>query len=132
MSELTNALHLLLDFPAVRYLMCNTHGRLNGGEKAEKHIQMTDVMCKVFVPKKQRQLRMFIHDWTQQLTSNLDTEIGFPIDDPHPDYDRLTPLFIDRFIELTLAAIAASKEMEQWEDFNGKYDYVWWLNRKGV
>lgn len=39
-----------------------------------------------------------IHDATQDLTSFLDEEIGFPLEDPRPDYSKFIPLFFSEFI----------------------------------
>ena len=102
-----HAFWLLAQFDIHRYLMANTAGRLDGYEKAERHRRI----CNIFVALTKRveiddvhmdhfELHQKIHDPSQALTSHLDTAIGFPIDDRHPDYDRLAKRFSKRFIEL--------------------------------
>lgn len=101
--------HLLwmaMDFPIVRYLLANTHGRANGAEKAERHIELTCIYLasKMLCPSVEKvkslhwDLMMKIHNATQVLTNNLDREIGFPIYDTPDDYDALALKFFDKFI----------------------------------
>jgi hypothetical protein len=100
--------HLLwmnMEFPIVRYLLSNTHGRLNGTEKAERHIDL----CAIFLASKlfcsidkarSNDNWIRIHDATRKLTDNLDGEIGFPIFETPEDYEQLALKFFDRFLEL--------------------------------
>lgn len=98
-------LWLLMEFPIRRYLLANTHGRLNGNEKAEQHIEMSAIflackkMCSIEKARHDDDW-IKIHDATQELTDDLDTEIGFPIYETPEDYDELDRKFFDRFIEL--------------------------------
>ena len=98
-------LWLLMEFPIVRYLLSNTHGRFNGSEKAEQHIALSAIflaykkMCSLNKARTDDDW-MKIHDATTELTDHLDREIGFPIYDRPDDYDELARKFFDRFIEL--------------------------------
>lgn len=98
-------LWLLMEFPIRRYLLSNTHGRLNGNEKAEQHIAMSAIflaykkMCSIEKARNDEDW-IKIHDATQKLTDNLDKEIGFPIYEAPEDYDELGRKFFDRFVEL--------------------------------
>lgn len=98
-------LWMLMEFSIGRYLLSNTHGRLNGFEKAERHIEL----CAIFIAAKtfsnidsakSHEDLMLIHDATQKLTGNLDKEIGFPIDEQPEDYDELARNFFNKFINL--------------------------------
>lgn len=137
---LDRALWLLMQFDITRYLMANTSGRLSGGEKAEKHLSLCETYCKVKLASRRmsihdsfrdRSLLMFIHDWSQSLTSYLDSAIGFPVDDPHPDYDKLSPKFFDKFIALCDEAWVAAQDQEGDDDFDGKYSHIKYLNSQG-
>lgn len=109
------ACRLHLDHTINRYLMSNAHGRLDGAEKAQRHIQL----CTFYVAAVRgvddldmvrRGLESHeddfqaVHEATQALTDHLDEVIGFPLDD-RPDYDALVPLFFERFHELALQAL---------------------------
>lgn len=96
---------LLMEHAIVRYLLSNTHGRLNGFEKAEQHIEL----CAIFIAIKMfcstdkarnNEKIMKIHDATRELTDNMDKEIGFPIFECPEDYDDLALKFFDRFMEI--------------------------------
>lgn len=107
------ALWLLMELPIHRYLMSNTYGRLDGAEKATRHIEL----CEIYIATtyfistdKARihyndQLKM-VHDKTQLLTDYLDEMINFPLDDPHPDYNSLSKPFFFMFFHLAEQAIA--------------------------
>ena len=93
--------------------MSNADGRQNGAEKAEQHLMLSYIyvssVALVTVDKAMRMslddgngstfLYRKIHDATQKLTSYMDEEIGFPLVG-RPDYDKLAPLFFDKFIKL--------------------------------
>lgn len=142
-TALERALWLLMDFDINRYLMANTAGRLNGGEKAERHLALCTTYCMVMLDvglpngdrafgrlsSERRSLMMFIHDWTQTLTGYMDTEIGFPIED-RPDYDKLAPKFFARFIELCEEAVEAARIMRSRDAFKGEYSHIWYLNHQ--
>ena len=99
-------LWLLMEFPIHRYLLANTKGRLNGMEKAEKHLALSAIYvaakkkCSIDKAKSYDEW-MIVHDATQKLTGCLDTEIGFPIDETDDiDYDKFSHKFFDKFIAL--------------------------------
>lgn len=97
------------------YLESNACGRWDGSRKADTHRSL----CELFVserlevsPQKASALYVgsplnfekssliaLVRSSTTILTDNLDTEIGFPLD-VAPNYNRLTPVFVDRFISL--------------------------------
>lgn len=110
-AALRAACRLALDFHVHQYLMSNAVGRWSGAEKAHWHTEM----CRFYVAMafdvpldKVRRVReaefQAVHDRTQQLTDNLDTAIGFPLD-AEPDYDRLAPMFFSEFHRLALEAL---------------------------
>ena len=110
-KRINHLLWMQMDHYIHRYLMANTEGRQDGFEKAHHHMELTKIyLASILFCDKDRThyvnepngMEMFedIHDHTQELTSYLDTEIGFPLDDTRPDYDTLAPLFFNRFIEL--------------------------------
>ncbi len=98
-------LWLLMEHAIGRYLLSNTHGRLNGHEKAEQYIEMSAIflackkMCSIEKARHDDDW-IKIHDATRELTDNLDIEIGFPIFEVPENYDELYRKFFDRFIEL--------------------------------
>ena len=98
-------LWLLMEHSIVRYLLSNTHGRLNGHEKAEQHIQLSAIflaykkICSIDKARTDDDW-IKIHNATRELTDHLDREIGFPIYERPDDYDELARKFFDRFIEL--------------------------------
>ena len=92
-------------FPIHRYLLSNTMGRLNGGEKAEQHIKLSAIFiaskCFCSIDKAESDDRLMrIHDATQKLTDSMDIEIGFPVFEAEYDMDKLSRKFFDRFVEL--------------------------------
>jgi hypothetical protein len=96
---------LLIEFQIHRYLLANT--RLNGFEKAEQHIDMSAlfVALKLLITSDGARRHhwkkvMAIHDYTQKLTDNLDTEIGFPIGEEVDDinYEQLSRKFFNKFL----------------------------------
>ena len=121
-QRLKHALYMLMSFPIHRYLMSNTAGRESGFEKAEQHLHLSyiyvasqmgivdpDGATRVMVGKKTHEngweehgtmAYTYIHDATQELTDYMDEVIGFPVDDPRPDYDTLAPKFFEEFIRL--------------------------------
>ena len=98
-------LWMLMEFSIGRYLLSNSYGRLNGFEKAERHIELcaifiaSKLLCSIDSAKSDERL-MLIHDATQKLTGHMDKEIGFPINESPYDYDELASKFFDRFLEL--------------------------------
>lgn len=89
-----------------RYLMSNAVNRHDPAEKVERHIEL----CRFYVAAvrgcfPEDAIRDYeedfdqLHDESQDLTSSLDTEIGFPLDQT-PDYADLNPRFFERFHEI--------------------------------
>ena len=121
-QRLKHALYMLMSFPIHRYLMANTAGRLDGNEKADVHLRLSNIYVasqmgivdsdgakRVMVGSKIHEngweehgtmAYTYIHDATQKLTDYMDEVIGFPIDDSRPDYDALAPKFFEEFIRL--------------------------------
>lgn len=108
-TDQDHAFWLLAQHNVHRYLMANTAGRLSGYEKHKNH----DQMCRKFIALRRHtevdsvrscdaseEEWQRVHEATQRLTSHMDTEIGFPIEDTRPDYDRLAPLFAEKFLAL--------------------------------
>jgi hypothetical protein len=105
-QENRHLLWMLMEWPIHRYLLANTKGRLNGVEKAERHLYMSAIFvaskkrCSIDKAKSYDEW-MKVHDATQKLTGHLDTEIGFPIDETDDmDYNKLSRKFFDKFIAL--------------------------------
>lgn len=46
-----------------------------------------------------------VHTNTQKLTDHLDEVIGFPLDDPRPDYETLWLKFFEKFFDLSMEAL---------------------------
>ena len=95
-------------FYICRYLIANTDGRLDGAEKAEKHILLCEYYLEAFAIEKYSDdwMELFeqIHDNTQELTDKMDEKIGFPIKG-RPDYDSLEPKFFDIFHSIATKTI---------------------------
>lgn len=96
-----------------RYLMSNAEGRWDGAEKATRHIELCKFMVAVLRNGDPETIRrefeseyQAVHEKTQELTSYLDEQIGFPISG-RPDYEKLAPLFFENFFDLAIAAIQA-------------------------
>lgn len=105
------ACRLHLEFAIHRYLMANAEGRCDGAEKALRHLEMSYFYAAAFKGITTEEARihehdayMAVHDHTQTLTDNLDTEIGFPLTG-RPDYGTLAPLFFERFHDLAMQAM---------------------------
>ena len=112
------ACRLHLNFAIHRYLMSNASGRMDGHEKAQRHIEL----CTFYVAAVRGvdDLDMVrrgldcheddyqaVHDATQALTDHLDEVIGFPLEG-RPDYGALAPLFFERFHMLAMQALGAT------------------------
>jgi DNA-directed RNA polymerase subunit RPC12/RpoP len=110
-QQLDNALRLLMDFPISRYLMSCAEGRWDGHEKAMRHIELCTTFLAVLYGGARDEVRRehpgeyeAVHLKTQDLTSYLDEQIGFPIKG-QPDYDELVPKFFEKFIKLAREAL---------------------------
>lgn len=98
-------LWMLMNFSIYRYLLSNARGRIDGFEKAERHIELSSIFiaAKTFSDTdsaKHHKDIMLIHDATRKLTDYLDKEIGFPLNEQPEDYDELARKFFDKFIKL--------------------------------
>ena len=105
------SLYIGMRFTCGRYLMSNAHGRWDGAEKAQRHMELCQYIiasvfgCDVDVARREHENEyQAVHTATQVLTDNLDAEIGFPIDSK-PDYDDLEPKFFNRFFDLAMTAL---------------------------
>ena len=104
------ALRYLLDFPVVRYMMCNSKGRMDGAEKADNHIEISQNICMFILSEgrprhertpKVRQCTMVVHDYLAEiLTDRMDEVIFYPYDKQMygDDFDYYKVLFIDYII----------------------------------
>lgn len=100
-------LNKLLSFDVSRYLMANSCQRLDGAEKAERHINISTIIyeyikCKILTPDHYGEMRV-IHDFlAEKLTDKMDEVIGFPINTPlyGTDYDELHRKFIKTILQL--------------------------------
>lgn len=117
-----NLLRIMTRFDIARYLMSNAHGRWDGAEKAQRHINLANLFVTWWfelhdVERGGRfevktgkysdsfdSISMIIHDTTRPLTDYLDEVIGFPLES-RPDYDKLSPKFFDKFYELATAKL---------------------------
>lgn len=103
-----------------RYLMSNADGRWDGAEKAVRHRELCSfyLAAKYGISDPEFALQTHIeeyqllHEYTQELTDNLDVEIGFPVKG-RPDYDRLESLFFERFHALAIEFLSTSSNGER-------------------
>lgn len=108
------ACRLHLDHAIHRYLMSNAAGRINGAEKAMRHIELCtfyvaavrgiddlDTVRRSGVGEADYQA---VHHATQALTDHLDEVIGFPIEG-RPEYGVLAPKFFENFHALAMQAL---------------------------
>ena len=111
-TKLTNrekwALSKLLDFDVARYLMANSCQRLDGAERAQRHLAISKTLCE-FVLSNHKfktldelemavlETQMEVHNlMAQLLTDRMDEKIGFPVNTPlcGGDYDELKVKFM--------------------------------------
>lgn len=120
-------LWLLMDRHVHRYLLVNTRGREDGGEKAEHHIRMSyiyvasrmgtpiDLAARITFKRAglyEETLYKHIHDRTQVLTSHMDEVIDFPLEEGvRPDYATLAPKFFNEFIRIADEAFAEVEDV---------------------
>lgn len=111
MNHFENACRIHTSHTIHRYLMSCAHGRWDGYEKALRHGELCKFYVAAvhgldpdFVRRTHENEYQAVHKNTQQLTDNMDTQIGFPLDS-RPDYDKLVPLFFNRFHVLALFAL---------------------------
>ena len=111
MDLFKNAARIHTHFMVARYLMANADGRQDGAEKSQRHIELCAFYVAAIHGADPEQVICdytedfeAVHEATQELTSYLDEQIGFPLTG-RPDYDRLGPLFFERFHELAMTAL---------------------------
>jgi len=110
-----NACRLHTAWTIDRYLMSNAVNRCDPAEKAERHIELCkfyvaavhgcspeDAMCDYDEDFDR------LHEESQALTSSLNTEIGFPLDQT-PDYEALNPKFFERFHEIACRVLTTPR-----------------------
>lgn len=111
-ANFKNSCRVALNYLITRYLICNSEGSQDGAEKADTHRELCNFYIAVKYGLKDsysanKYLDDFdlIHDATQELTSYMDTQIGFPIKG-RPDYDILVPKFFERFHDLAIKSLS--------------------------
>lgn len=100
-------LYMLLEFDIHRYLLANTNTRMDGFEKADRHINIAKtlfsyIFIKQYNERNDWQTMMKIHDCLAEiLTDQLDEAIGFPIDKAsyEIDYDEYGKRFFNFIID---------------------------------
>jgi hypothetical protein len=111
MDLFKSACRIHTSFMVARYLMANADGRQDGAEKAQRHLELCQFYVAAIHGTDPEQAACdhteeleAVHEATQELTSYLDEQIGFPLTG-RPDYDRLGPMFFERFHALAMAAL---------------------------
>lgn len=122
-DRLTHMLWLSMMEDIVKYLLVNTEGLLNGSEKADHHRSLCNTYLASVLLVMPRDIHRdfdsmdmfdFVHTKTQDLTSFLDDEIGFPLYDRNiPDYAEYTVLFFNKFIKY---ADDGMKQYYEWKE----------------
>lgn len=93
-----------LNFPIHRYLLANTHGREDGNEKAQRHMEISGILVGFIRCQEYDEIRHFhimkeVHDYLAEiLTDNMDKVIGFPVFKRPHNYNELTQKFFDVII----------------------------------
>ena len=113
-ARLKHALWMLMERDIHRYLLVNSEGRLDGSEKASRHLNLsyTYVASRTGVSVDEARTLMRkdcismdslvyekIHRETRELTDFMDEKIDFPMQG-RPDYDTLAPKFFNEFLWL--------------------------------
>jgi hypothetical protein len=108
---------LLMKNDIPRYLAVCADGYENGSAKSIIHIHLCDIfiagycMCEI-----ERAMSLYytrwhiVHEATQELTDYMDDEIGFPKKGT-PDYEKLSPLFFDKFFDLAKNALDSAGDV---------------------
>lgn len=96
----------LLEFDIYRYLMANSCHRLDGNEKAQRHINISKTIVGYITGDVENEdnedFWLPIHDYLADiLTNKMDVVIGFPINKPiyGNEYDEYAEKFFDVIIE---------------------------------
>lgn len=131
-DALRNSLWLALDHTMLRYLLSCSHGRWDGAEKATRHIELCNHYVATFLGGSlddamgdHEAAWTAVHEATQELTDNLDTAIGFPLDS-RPDYETLVPKFFEEFHRLATGALA------KWGTPAGAGEVVAWVDERAI
>jgi hypothetical protein len=104
---------LALSHDVNRYLIANAEGRWDGAAKARHHIELCTFMVASWRGIEREDVELggadfdLVHRATQELTDNMDEQIGFPLAG-RPDYDRLAPLFFAKFFGLACTALCSA------------------------
>jgi hypothetical protein len=101
------ALWSLLEFPIYRYLMANAVQRLDAGEKAQRHIEISKIIANFIFTCEDNNYKvnntwLIIHDYLAEvLTDRMDEVIGFPINTPlyGNEFDLLAKKFFDIIVK---------------------------------
>ena len=103
-------------FMVARYLMANSEGRLDGAEKAQRHIELCEFYAALAFgwsdPDSVQgsvdgaiELFQKIHyETAEKLTDRMDEVIGFPVTG-RPNYGKLGSLFFDAFHDVAIKSI---------------------------
>lgn len=116
MDYFKNACRIHTNFFVGRYLMSNAAGRQNGAEKAQVHRELCQFYVAAvhgisdpeLVHREHDEIYQAVHSATQALTDYLDEVIGFPLESD-PDYDKLVPLFFERFHQLAMTSLEVQR-----------------------
>ena len=93
-----------LNYEIHRYFLSCTFGREDSNEKAERHINISNIILSFINAKpyniKEHEASMEIHDYLAEiLTDRMDEVIGFPLDRRPYDYDELVNKFFNVIID---------------------------------
>jgi hypothetical protein len=98
------ALRKALDFDIARYLMVNSINRIDGSERAERHMNISKTICGFIFNIKPSEKHHYmitgswlaVHDYLADvLTDRMDEVIGFPVFEPLHDVDTYKERFFD-------------------------------------
>jgi len=121
-------LHYLLDFYICRYMMCNSKGREDGGEKASNHIEISQRLAMFFLcegaPRNEEtenvvKATMPVHDYLAHIiTDRMDEVIDYPIDRPlnSDEFDFYGNKFFEVILEHAreIKEIVMEKKRKKW------------------
>ena len=116
-------LYMLLENDVHRYLLANTYGRLDGSEKAERHLKISEIVFSFIFQKKYMYGRdhdfiMRIHNSLAEiLTDRLDEVIGFPIKEESWNIDYFD--YCKRFVNVIIDNMDKIKDNAN----NPQYDW---------
>jgi hypothetical protein len=108
--EQRQALRKALDFDITRYLIVNSINKIDGGERADRHVNISKAICHFIFdinPKEKYHYTisaswLAVHDYLADvLTDRMDEVIGFPVFQPLYDVD----MYKDRFFNVIVDKI---------------------------